>query len=229
MTEFPHLNGRLLLVRHARTHDNLAERLCGWTDSVIDESSLDAAEHVAAYIRDTFPVDAFYCSPLSRARITAGIIGLAIRREPLIEEGLKEMHFGDAEGLTRDEFKAINPSAYEAWQATHDLTWAWPNGESRQAFQDRVKSTITRLLGRHPGQTVLAVSHGGAIGGYVAFTCDKGLEVWRNYQPENCSLSEIVFRDGHPELVRFSDTTYLPKPPVASETVETAVAETDSA
>lgn len=217
MRATPTLDGRLILVRHARTLDNVADRLCGWTDSVIDESSLHQAEHLAAYIRDNIPVDVLYCSPLQRARITAGIVGLALQREPIILDGLKEMNFGAAEGLTRDEFQAAYPSVYEAWQATHDLSWTWPNGESRGEFQERVKTTINEMVGRHPGRTVLAVSHGGAIGGYVAFTCDRGLEVWRNYQPANYSLTEIVFRRGKAELKRFSDTSFLPSEPPVSQ------------
>ncbi|HEX2173651.1 MAG TPA: histidine phosphatase family protein [Dehalococcoidia bacterium] len=204
------LNGRLLLVRHARTHDNIAERLAGWTDSVIHEESLIAAEQVAAFLRDNYQIDYLYCSPLQRARITAGIIGLAIRQEPIEDEGLKEMHFGIAEGLTKEEFAAAHPEVHAAWQAAvGDLSFAWPKGESRTDFQERIKTTINRLVGQHPGQTVLAVSHGGAIGGYVAFTCDRGLEVWSKYQPDNCSVTEIVFTDGRAELIRFNDTSFL--------------------
>lgn len=210
MTDLTGVSGRLLLVRHARTHDNIADRLCGWTDSVIHEESLIAVEKVAAYLRDSYQIDYLYTSPLQRARITAGVIGLAIRLEPIEDEGLKEMHFGIAEGLTKDEFKAAHPAVYEAWEAAAgDPTWAWPEGESRQGFQQRMQTTINRLVGRHPGRTVLAVSHGGTIGGYVACTCDRGLEVWRNYQPDNCSVSEILFSEGRAELIRFNETSFL--------------------
>lgn len=208
------LNGRLILIRHARTHDNIAERLAGWTDSIIHEESLIAAEQVAAYLRDTIAVDHLYCSPLQRARITAGIIGLAIGRGPIEDAGLKEMHFGIGEGLTKAEFEANHPEVFKRWQAAvGDISFAWPGGESRSGFQDRIKGTINRLVGRHPGETIVAVSHGAAIGGYVAFTCDEGLQVWNKYQPDNCSLTEIRFTDGHPALIRFNDTSFLTHEP----------------
>jgi broad specificity phosphatase PhoE len=211
MTELSRsLNGRLILVRHARTHDNIAERLCGWTDSVIHEESLIAAEQAAAYLRDRYTIDHLYCSPLQRARITAGIIGLAIRREPIVDEGLKEMHFGVGEGLTKAEIEAAHPELFKRWQAAvGDISFAWPEGESRSEFQERIKTTINRIVGRHPGQTIAAVSHGAAIGGYVAITCDDGLQVWNKYQPDNCSVTEILFTDGRPELIRFNDTSFL--------------------
>jgi probable phosphoglycerate mutase len=99
--------GRLILVRHAKTLDNIADRFCGWTDSAISEEGLAAAERLAAFLRDAYPsIDYLYSSPLQRARITAGLIGLAIRREVIEEDGLKEIHFGDIEGLSRDEFRS---------------------------------------------------------------------------------------------------------------------------
>ena len=203
------LTGRLILVRHAKTHDNIINRICGWTDSAISEEGLAAAEKLAAFVRDTYQVDYLYTSPLQRARITAGVIGLAIRLEPIEEEGLKEMHFGDAEGLTPDEFKAAYPSAYETWQATHDLSYRWPNGELREDFHRRVRETLNRMVGRHPGKTILAVSHGGCIAGYLAFAADGSLATWRDRYTDNCSVSEILFQDGRAELMRFNDVSFL--------------------
>ena len=79
------LTGRLILVRHAKTHDNIINRICGWTDSALSEEGLTAAEKLAAFVRDTYQVDYLYTSPLQRARVTAGLIGLAIRLEPIEE------------------------------------------------------------------------------------------------------------------------------------------------
>lgn len=204
------LSGRLILVRHAKTHDNLIDRFCGWSDSALCEEGLVAAEKLAAFVRDTYPmIDHLYTSPLGRARTTAGLIGLAIRREPIEEDGLKEIHFGDIEGLTREEFQSAHPSAYETWSTTHDLSYRWPNGESREEFHQRVRETIHRMLGRHPGETVLAVSHGGCIAGFIAFWCDGTLDRWRDRHTDNCSVNEIVFETGRVELVRFNDTSFL--------------------
>lgn len=206
MTE---LDGRLILVRHARTHDNLTDRFAGWTDSVIAEEGLIAAEKLAAHIRDTYRIDHLYASPLQRAWVTADLIGLATGLEPKTEDGLKEIHFGDVEGLTRDEFRDRHPSAYEVWSRTHDLTYHWPNGELRADFHQRVRATLDRMIGRHPGETVLAVSHGGCIAGYVAALCDGNLNLWRTRNPDNCSVTEIVFRDGGAELICFNETGFL--------------------
>jgi broad specificity phosphatase PhoE len=209
MSDQSGLSGRLVLVRHAKTHDNIIDRICGWTDSALCEEGVIAAEKLAAFVRDTYQVDYLYSSPLQRAKVTAGLIGLAVRLEPIEEEGLKEIHFGDAEGLTPDEFKAANPSAYETWRSTHDLSYRWPNGELRDDFHRRVRETINRMIGRHPGKTIVAVSHGGCIAGYVAYACDGGLVSWRDRHTDNCSVSEILFADGRAELIRFNDTSFL--------------------
>lgn len=195
-----------------------ADRFRGWTDSALSEDGLAAAERLAEFVRDTYPgIDHLYSSPLPRARITAGLIGLAIQREVIEEDGLKEIHFGEIEGMTHADFKSGYPSEYETWSTTHDISYRWPGGESREELHRRVRAAIDRMIGRHPGRTVLAVSHGGCIAGYVATVIDGGLDAWRDRHPDNCSVTEIVFTDGRAELIRFNDTSFLHPPTPADD------------
>jgi broad specificity phosphatase PhoE len=80
-----------------------------------------------------------------------------------------------------------------------------------------VRTAIDHMIGRHPGRTVLAVSHGGCVAGYVATVIDGGLDAWRDRHPDNCSVTEIVFDDGRAELIRFNDTSFLSTPSPAGE------------
>src|SRR5207253_2117480 len=86
----------LLLVRHAQTVDNVANRLSGWTDS--DLTPLGEAQ--VALLADHFNrahghTAAIYASPLIRARRTAEAIGALTGRDPVFDPDLREMHFGE--------------------------------------------------------------------------------------------------------------------------------------
>ena len=78
-----------------------------------------------------------------------------------VEDGLREMDFGDFEGRTYDELK--HDPAYCAWLDSGGET-ACPNGESRAQFCARVCQAFERLvddaLSRGERRLVI-VAHGG--------------------------------------------------------------------
>ena len=82
-------------------------------------------------------------------------LGLDVVEDP----ELREIDVGSWSGLTRAEVQARFPDGFARWQAGeigHD-------GETREQLTDRVVSAVERIARAHPGQTVVAVTHGGAI------------------------------------------------------------------
>ena len=88
----------LYIMRHGRTDWNDRHKLQGRTDIPLNAEGRRMAEKAAEEYRD-IPLDLCYCSPLIRARETAEIV-LKGRGVPILEdERLREMSFGDYEGL----------------------------------------------------------------------------------------------------------------------------------
>lgn len=88
----------LYIIRHGKTDWNVEHRLQGQTDTELNEEGRRMAREAATeYANIHF--DVCYCSPLLRARETAKIL-LDGRDIPIIyDDRLKEMGFGEFEGL----------------------------------------------------------------------------------------------------------------------------------
>src|SRR5262252_8192062 len=101
------LGTTLLLVRHAETTDNASMRLSGWTDTDLSPRG----ESQVALLADHFNrqhghIKALYSSPLLRARRTAEAIGALTGQAPILHDDLREMYFGELDGLPFEELRA---------------------------------------------------------------------------------------------------------------------------
>jgi 2,3-bisphosphoglycerate-dependent phosphoglycerate mutase len=64
--------------------------------------------------------------------------------------------------------RLLSPHPLDDWYADVRRTWedfdhALPDGESSRVAQERADRVLTDLAGRHPGQTIVAASHGNLI------------------------------------------------------------------
>lgn len=190
----------LLLVRHGRTAANRKGILQGHLDLPLDDFGRMQAERVAARIAAEHAPTLLITSPLSRAATTAGIIGDRVGLTAVPHPGLMEMNCGDVEGRTFDDFVADFPDLVPRIRDPHDLDFAWPGGESRRVFHDRVHATFREIVERHAGETVVVVAHGGVLGALL--TMVRGIPPGSEeaYSLVNCGLShlevgpEVVYR-----------------------------------
>ncbi len=140
------------ILRHGQTDWNIDFRLQGVTDIPLNETGIAQARDAAEVI-DPNEWDLILTSPLSRARATAEIVaevnGFA---EALIEPLLLERSFGEAEGMTHEE-----------WRAKYADTNVVPGGESLADLEARANLLLDTLANKYRGQKVLAVSHGALI------------------------------------------------------------------
>jgi broad specificity phosphatase PhoE len=149
---------RILLARHGETEWNRLGRWQGHADPPLNDLGRRQAEMLAAQLAGD-GITAIYASDLRRASETAAIVaghlGLAVTEE----RALREIDVGSWSGLTRDEVRERFPEGFARWQAGeigHD-------GETREQLQTRVVAAVESIAHRHPAQTVLVVTHGGAI------------------------------------------------------------------
>ena len=79
-----------------------------------------------------------------------------------IQQDLREVGFGDWEGISRDTMKRERNEEYQAFY--RDPVRNRPRGaESLDAFSTRVAGVFDHLLKTHAGQHVLVVAHAGVI------------------------------------------------------------------
>lgn len=142
----------LYLVRHGETAWNRRRRIQGRTDVPLNDTGRRQAR-LTGELLTRRPVRAVYTSPLSRALETAEIIAAEIGLPaPILDDELMERDYGDAEGLDLAEVDRRFPNGAPV-----------PGRESREQVAERVVPALLRIATAHPGESVVAVSHGGAI------------------------------------------------------------------
>lgn len=137
-------------------------------------------------------VAAVYASPLERTRETAAPIAAALGLDVQVDKGLIELDVGDwtgvdlAEAAKRPEWKVIQ---------SYPSGFTFPGGESFLAMQSRMVATLDKLRRRHPGQTVVAVSHADPIRALVAHAMGTHLDLFQRIVVSPCSLTAVAL--GH--------------------------------
>ena len=140
------------LLRHGQTDWNIDFRLQGVTDIPLNETGVAQARD-AALVIDANDWDLVLSSPLSRARDTAKIVADQNQLGKVeVEELLLERSFGEAEGLSHEE-----------WRAKYADSNSVPGGESLVDLERRANFLLETLVAKHNGKRVLAVSHGALI------------------------------------------------------------------
>lgn len=157
----------LVLVRHGETVGQSSIRLHGATDVALSPVGLAQIEAVAAALRDE-PLTAVFASPLRRSRVAAEIVAGAQARPPAVEvvAEFREVDFGAWEGLTFEEVAERDPEGLRRFQA-EGQDFAYPGGELRRSFWERVQAAALRSLAPARGR-VAAVLHKGVIKATIA-------------------------------------------------------------
>jgi len=186
---------RLILIRHGQTEWNRLRRYQGQSDIELNETGIEQAQKAAARLAKE-KIDSVYCSDLKRARQTAEIITSKhnIPREIHESSLLREMNFGDYEGLTFEEmdpkFQLIF-SADPAWRSSGPNVRA-PNGESIADLATRVKQFIREMLSKHaPDETIIIAAHGGPLQVLICQLLEIGLDHWWQIRLSAASISIV--------------------------------------
>jgi probable phosphoglycerate mutase len=200
---------RLCLVRHGETDWNLAGRLQGQIDIPLNANGQRQAEQLARALQQRgIRFDGCYCSDLGRASATAAAVArrLELARQPAAD--LRERHFGCFQGLTYDEAREQMPQIYLRFKA-REPDFAPSDGECLRSFYQRVGHFLGELVTRHPGQTLLIVSHGGVLDMAYRLASGKPLQDARDFPIPNAALNWISHDGDGWRLDSWADQTHL--------------------
>lgn len=180
----------LLLVRHGETDWNLTHRWQGCTGPHPNDLGRQQARQLADRLDGT-QVDSIYSSDSIRAVETAQIVadrfGLEVRQDPR----LRELNFGEWEGLTRQEINERYSGAFSEWD-TCKLA-APTGGETDLEMADRVLDAVSEIARNHATERTLVVTSGGPIRAVQAHAAgiDHAIARLRFQRAENCAVIEV--------------------------------------
>jgi alpha-ribazole phosphatase len=200
--------GLFYLVRHGETEWNAEGRFCGRTDVPLSEAGRRQARSLAERLKP-LPFLALYSSPLERALETARLISQRFGLEPILDERLVELNYGQWEGRTLAEIMKNDPETFQAWDADPAQV-APPGGETGLEAQQRVVSFLDFLAARHPQGHVLVVFHKTVC--RLAICHALGMspsEYRRRLILNNAALSIIQPQSYGWQLITFNDTSHL--------------------
>jgi probable phosphomutase (TIGR03848 family) len=193
----------VLLVRHGQTPTTGAV-LPGRAKGLhLADAGHQQAERVAQRIAELKQIDAIYASPLERARETAAPIGVARGQKVQVDRGLVECDFGEWTGA---ELKAL--MKLPEWQTVQRApsTFRFPGGESFTEMQSRMVGAVDRLRAKHPGGTIVCVSHADPIKALVAHAMGTHLDLFQRIVISTCSVSAIAYTAGGPIVLTVNST-----------------------
>jgi broad specificity phosphatase PhoE len=118
------------------------------------------AEELAQQLATT-RIDAVYCGDSTRAIQTARIVAKPHRLAVRQDARLREVNFGEWEGLTREEINERYAGACDQWEACKR---AEPTGgETDAEMAERVLQALHEIVVGHGDEHVLVVTSGGPI------------------------------------------------------------------
>ncbi|OIV36519.1 hypothetical protein BIV57_15850 [Mangrovactinospora gilvigrisea] len=201
----------LLMLRHGETALTPEKRFSGsgGADPELSEKGRSQAERAAAALAARGDVDAIVGSPLTRCRQTAEAASRALGGMPVaIEDDLREVAFGDWDGLTFREVMERWPGELDAWLESEHV--APPGGESLADATRRAAAARDKILAAHPGRTVLVVTHVTPIKALVRLALGAPPESMHRMQLAAASLTVVQqFADGGAVMRLFNETSYL--------------------
>ena len=127
----------LWLVRHGETEWSLSGAHTSRTDIPLTDHGRKRAEELRDYLKGT-KFEAVFVSPMQRARETCDIAGY--EDVAVVESALMEWNYGEAEGKTTPEMRAIYGADWSVWSSP------LKGGETVEAVGERADKVIARAL-----------------------------------------------------------------------------------
>lgn len=202
------MNCRVYLIRHGETVWNSAMKLQGHADIPLSDAGLRQAGALAARLSSR-PISAVYCSDLSRAVETARQVAAPHGLEVIPLPELREMNFGDWEGLTfREITEKYGDMAMQWWSAP--LSIKLPGGEGLADLRDRVVPALRTIVEKHMGEPVAVVCHGGPVRCLVGTVLNMDLNNHWRIRQDNAALNILDFSDWDSGIVALlNDRSHL--------------------
>jgi probable phosphoglycerate mutase len=162
-----------------------------------------AAERIASLPK---PPTAVYASPLERTRETAAPIARALGLRVRTLPGLIEVDVGEwtEKPLTR-LFRDKRWAMVHRWPSG----FRFPGGESFAEMNARALDAVVEIVERHPGETVVAVSHADTIKAVLAAAAGAPLDLMQRLVVSPCSVSAVIFTGGGPMVLCVNSTGTL--------------------
>ncbi len=193
----------VLFVRHGQT-PTTGKKLPGRAPGLhLAEKGVGQAERAGERIAALGKVAAVYASPMERTQETAAPIAKACKLRVRTHKGLIEADFGNWTGKNLSDLRKL-----PEWKTVQSYPsgFRFPGGESFPEMQTRMTGAVTDLVSRHPGETIVAVSHADTIKAAVADAQGTPLDLFQRIVISPCSVSAVMYTATGPIVLSVNST-----------------------
>lgn len=198
----------LYFLRHGETEASRTGGYCGVLDVDLTTEGHEMAKDFAAVYK-SLSWAAVFCSPLRRTTDTARPLCDAVGLEMQFRDGLKEIAYGEWEGMTPEEVNRRFHDEYVRYLA--DPGWNKPtHGERGVDIARRSSVVLEEIEGAHLDGNVLVVSHKATI--RIMVCSLLGIDVGRYRDRIGmpvASLSVVEMTERGPLLKSLGDRSHL--------------------
>jgi len=198
----------VILLRHGRSSSNTAGILAGRSEGVdLDDKGREQAAGLIDRIGD-LPIRALVTSPLLRCRRTVEPLAESLCLEPLIDERIAEVDYGEWTG------RKIGDLAKEAlWRVVqaHPSAAVFPGGEGLAQVQARAVAAVReydlRLADELGGDALwVACTHGDVIKAVIADAYGMHLDGFQRVTADPGSVSVVHYTPLRPFVLHVNHT-----------------------
>ena len=196
---------KLILIRHGETNVNVKSVLHKYEDlEKLNKVGIKQINRTAKAIEKHNP-SIIYSSKEKRAVQSAEIISKQLNIPLKLIEGMQERNWGELSGKKWPEIQQILDSK----SPEERYNYKPPSGESWKTFESRLKKSLREILNKKKNQTVVVITHGGAIRALMPFLLKKPKEESFKYDPANASITILEFNKGKFTPTLINNTKHL--------------------
>lgn len=198
----------VILLRHGRSVANTAHTLAGRSEGVeLDEKGLTQAEALIERL-EGLPIKALVRSPLLRCRSTLEPLAAALGLDPLVDERLSEVDYGQWTGRKLGEL--VSEPLWTIVQQQPSAA-VFPEGEGLAQVQARAVAAVRdhdrRLAEVHGTDTLwVACTHGDVIKSVLADALGTHLDSFQRITADPASMSVIRYTSARPFVLHVNHT-----------------------
>jgi probable phosphomutase (TIGR03848 family) len=198
----------VILLRHGRSTSNTAHVLAGRSEGVeLDERGREQAAALVGRL-GSLPIRALVSSPLLRCVRTIEPLAAALGIEPVIDERLSEVDYGQWTGRKLGEL--VSEPLWKVVQAQPSAA-VFPGGEGLAQVQARAVTAVRehdrRFADEQGGDALwLACTHGDVIKAVVADALGTHLDSFQRIVADPASTSVIRYTPMRPFVLHVNNT-----------------------
>jgi alpha-ribazole phosphatase len=176
----------ILFIRHAET--DMAGTFCGLSDPELNTRGYVQLEELIDKLR-TEDIGAVYTSDLRRSHVTGMAVAKAFGVDCHERHALREISFGQWEGLTWEQIERRNQAYARHWITDYPRLPA-PDGENICDFERRVLREMKFMFmeAENKGRSIAVITHAGVLRTVLCKLLDCSEEEAWNRTRSYCSI-----------------------------------------